>query len=178
MCITSRDERLAKTLISSRGRLFETIQCPLKSAYIFRWSSDTGRRLHINNLRYITIQEGIFNIHPIEWPLTSNINSKKIANRCHFYHSVINSILLCESSSNETSLIPFNRTIRFDLDFVNAFTAHWICTRWLGNKIPSMSTLERCLFDLGSCREWRVETNDENEGEFVVLAEAQYQAGG
>jgi len=83
-----------------------------------RGSSNTERRLHINNLREITIEEGVFDTHLIEWPLMGNSESKKSVNKYHFCHRgksllIIDTILLCEFPGNETSLIPFNRTIRF-----------------------------------------------------------------
>ena len=166
LCITNREERLAKILIPSMRHLFGTIECPTKSAYMPRQSSDTGRRLHINNFRQITIQEDVFNIHLIEQPLMDSSERKKSANRCHFYYKgknllIINTILLSESPSNETSLVPFNRTIRFGLDFVYLFAAHWICTRRQGSKILSMGML-KCHQFLIHCMLpfWRLTTSE------------------
>jgi len=58
-----------------------------------------------------------------------NSDSQKSANRGHFGHMsrsilIIETILLCESLSNKTKLVPFNRTIRFGLDFVYPFAAY------------------------------------------------------
>ena len=117
--------------------------------YMSRWSRNTRRRLHTNNLREINIQKGVFNIHLTEWPPSSSNKHNKSVNRCHFGHKskcllIVNIILLCESPSNEMSLAPFNKTIRFGLDFIYPFAAYRIYARWHGNKIPSMGALERC----------------------------------
>ena len=78
-------------------------------------------------------------------------NSKKTANRGNTSNRdkslfIVNPIFLSISLSNKTSLIPFNRAIRFGLDLLDPFAANGRFTMRQINQIPGMSLLQNLKF--------------------------------
>src|SRR4051812_6399172 len=90
-------------------RLIEVIKCTLKSAYMSWRIGNTFRWLHVYNLREITIQEGILDVHLIKRPLADCCGNYKGTNESHFGDMsksflIIDPILLCEATCNQPGL--------------------------------------------------------------------------
>ena len=78
-------------------------------------------------------------------------NSKKTANRGNMSNRsksllIVNPIFLSIFLGNKTSLIPFNRAIRFGLDLVDSFAAIGRFTMRQINQVPSLSLLQSLKF--------------------------------
>ena len=78
-------------------------------------------------------------------------NSKKTVNRGNMSNRsksllIVNPIFLSISLGNKTSLIPFNRAIRFGLDLVDSFAANGRFTMRQINQVPSMSLFQSLKF--------------------------------
>jgi hypothetical protein len=75
---------------------------------------------------------------------------------CHYNHSpdcshisywikglmIVLTLSLLKASSNKTSFITLNRSIRFGLNFEHPFACDRNCMRWLRNNIPSTCTVK------------------------------------
>ena len=59
---------------------------------------------------------------------------------------IVNPIFLSISLGNKTSLIPFNRAIRFGLDLVDPFATNDRFTMRQINQVPSMTFLQNLKF--------------------------------
>jgi hypothetical protein len=56
--------------------------------------------------------------------------------------TIVNTLLLCESTSNETSLVLLNGTIQTVLGFEDPFAANNICSMWPRNQCPHIGLRE------------------------------------
>jgi hypothetical protein len=84
----------------------------------------TGQLLHVDILRQKTMEKRIAHINLTERPPMGEINGENQANgsRLHNWTKVeiiVNTVLLGEATSNETSLVLLNKTIRTMLGFKN-----------------------------------------------------------
>ena len=107
-------------------------------------SNKTKWLLHINFLDKITMKEDIFNIQLIKWPRTHSNHGEKetdisnLGNRGECV-TIIRTINLSISFSNQAGLKAINLAIRTNLNRVNPTTTNWKLTKWQKNKILSVS---------------------------------------
>jgi hypothetical protein len=102
---------------------------------------------HVNILTQFTIKKDILHIKQRDGPLQNRSHSKKSANSDHMSNMsknliIITTLLLLKTTSNETRLIAFKRTIRASLNLIDPLTSDRTNTWGIWHKIPRDSLLK------------------------------------
>jgi hypothetical protein len=102
---------------------------------------------HVNILTQFTIKKDILHIKQRDGPLSNRSHSKKSVNSDHMSNMsknliIITTLLLLKTTSNETRLIAFKRTIRASLNPTDPLTSDRTNTWGIWHKIPRDSLLK------------------------------------
>jgi len=109
--------------------LLETIKGFIKLTYkVGFFLYKYGRLFHIDIFMQVPIQEGIFNIHLMDFPIERGNKGKNKADKVHFGNrgegfSISNSFNLLKTLSNKTSFMFINFSIWSKIGSVNPFTS-------------------------------------------------------
>jgi hypothetical protein len=106
------------------------------------------RRLHVNLLTQLSIEEGVLNIKLRYRPVSNRSDSKKSAHSGHMSHRgksliIVTAVLLLKAMSNKTRFVALKRSIRAGLNFIDPLTRDRTNTGRGRNKIPGASALKR-----------------------------------
>jgi hypothetical protein len=125
---TSASDHRGKTLKPSMRSLLKAIKGATKVTNhtlrdkIHRWWA------HVNILTQLNIKKDILHIKLRDGPLPNRSYSKKSVNGCHMSNkskslTIIMTLLILKTTSNETSLITLKRTIRASLNLIDPLTS-------------------------------------------------------
>jgi hypothetical protein len=106
------------------------------------------RRLHVNLLTQLSIEECVLNIKLRHRPVSNRSNSKKSAYSGHTSHRgkgliIVTAVLLLKATSHKTRFIVLKRSIKAGLNFIEPLTRDRTNTGRGRNKIPGASALKR-----------------------------------
>jgi hypothetical protein len=107
----------------------------------------TGRLLHVDILRQEIMEKRIAHINLTDRPPTGDSNGENQMNgsRLHNWTKgviIVNTMPLGEATSNETSLVLLNRTIRTMLGFKYPLATNNVCARGTRNQGPCICLRE------------------------------------
>src|SRR3954462_9546980 len=127
--VTKFFEPCARTLLQSIDGLLEAAH------HLLPLNNITWRLFHIDSLREVSIEEGIFDIQLSKSPVLINSNREEDTNRGHPSHrgkrlAVIDTICLGEPTSNQTSFVTLDCTVGFMLDREHPSTSDDARVRW------------------------------------------------
>jgi hypothetical protein len=99
------------------------------------------------------MEKYIAHINLTECPPTGDNNGENQTNGSRLHNRtksviIVNTMPLGEATSNKTSLVLLNRTIRTMLGFKNPLAANNICARWTRNMGPCICQRERDATEL------------------------------
>jgi hypothetical protein len=145
---TSGSHRRGETLKPGARGLFEAIKRAPKTADHPIRNRIARRRLHINLLTQLTIEEGVLNIKLRHKPVANRGDNKKSAHSGHMSHRSkslikVTVLLLLKATSHKTRFIALKRSIRMGLNLVDPLARDGTNTGRRRNKIPSASALKR-----------------------------------
>jgi hypothetical protein len=107
------------------------------------------RRLHVNLLTQLSIEECVLNIKLRHRRVSNRSDGKKSAHSGHMSHRgkkgliIVTAVLLLKATSHKTRFIALKRSIRAGLNFIDPLTRDRTNTGRGRNKIPGASALKR-----------------------------------
>ncbi|KAF5959216.1 hypothetical protein HYC85_000425 [Camellia sinensis] len=118
-----------KAIIPSTRRLLQTVQSTPKMTNLARGMVKARGRTHVNLLSEMPIKKSILNIRLIRRPRRNSSDIDQCTDSSHLGNRskcllIINTILLRETSGNQTCFVALKRPIRMSLDFVDPFATN------------------------------------------------------
>jgi hypothetical protein len=145
---TSSSHHRGKALKPGTRGLFQAIKRTPKTTNHPIGNRIPRRRLHVNFLTQLSIEEGVLNIKLRHRPVSNRSDSKKSAHIGHMSHRgksliIVMAVLLLKTTSHKTRFVALKRSIRAGLNFINPLTCDRTNTGRGRNKIPGASALKR-----------------------------------
>jgi hypothetical protein len=145
---TSSSHHRGKALKPGTRGLFQAIKRMPKTTNHPIGNRIPRRRLHVNLLTQLSIEECVLNIKLRHRPVSNRSDSKKSAHSGHMSHKgkcliIVTAVLLLKAMSHKTRFIALKRSIRAGLNFIDPLTRDRMNTGRRRNKIPGASALKR-----------------------------------
>jgi hypothetical protein len=145
---TSSSHHRGKALKPGTRGLFQAIKRTPKMTNHPIGNRIPRRRLHVNLLTQLSIEECVLNIKLRYRPVSNRSDNKKSAHSGHMSHRgksliIVTAVLLLKATSYKTRFIALKRSIRAGLNFIDPLTRDGTNTGRERNKIPGASALKR-----------------------------------